>query len=173
MENILQSTIGTLFIIILLAVLRIKSRKKLPNNVTNKLGINKFYLFAGIFFTIIGVSCFCLMILNNDIKSYITAFLGLALFAGLGLPALMWYFNHKISFNDEVLEVTNSFGKTTKMKWSEITTIKYHNGIGTLQFTNSKCVKLKVHQHIKGLSNLLSMIEKKTNYSEKDFNIGL
>jgi len=172
MENILQSVIGTLLIIILLAYLRKRSHKKTPTNTTNKLRINKFYLFAGIFFTFIGITAFLLMIINNDTKSYITAFLGLILFAGLGLPALMWYFNHEVSFNDELINVTNSFGKTTDMKWSEITNIQYRNGIGTLQFTSTKGNQLKTHQHIKGFANLLSMIEKKTSYSEKDFKIG-
>jgi len=172
MENILQSVIGTLFIIILLAYLRVRSRKKISTNTTNKLRISKFYLFAGIFFTIIGISCFFLMILNNDIKSYIMAVLSLIILGGFGVPSLMWYFNHKVSFNNEYLQVTNSFGKTSEMKWSEITAIKYHNGIGTLQFANSIGSKLKVHQHIKGLANLFTMIEEKTSYSEKDFKIG-
>ena len=172
MENILQSVIGTLFMIILLAYFRIRSRKKIPANITDKLRISKFYLFAGVFLTIIGLTSFWLMIINNDARSYITGFLGLVLFAVIGLPSLMWYFNHKVTFNDELIKATNSFGKTSEMKWSEITAIKYHNGIGTLQFTNSKDTKLKVHQHIKGLANLLSMIEQKTSYSQKDFKIG-
>jgi len=172
MENILQPVIGTVFTIILLVYLRIKSRNKISTNATNELGINKFYLVAGIFFVVIGITCFFLMSINNDTRSYITAFLGLVLFAGLGLPALMWYFNHKVSFNEEVIKATNSFGKSSEIKWSEITAIQYRNGIGTLQFTSTKGNKLKVHQHIKGFANLLSMIEKKTNYSEKDFKIG-
>lgn len=172
MENILQSVIGALLIIILLTYLKVSSLKKISPNTTNKLRISKFYLFTGIFITIIGLTSFWLMTINNNTSSYITFFLGLVLFVALGLPSLMWYINHKVSFNDQLIKVTNSFGKTSEIKWSEITAIKYHNGIGTLQFTNSKGTKLKVHQHIKGLANLLAMIEQKTSYSQKDFKIG-
>lgn len=106
----------------------------------------------------------------NDSGIWFIVILMLLIFWGAGIPCLMYYRNHRVSFDDNSIVATNVYGKVKEIKWSDILNIKFKVLSGLLVLTTKNEI-IKVHQHLVGLSKFIELIENKTKWTRKELKI--
>lgn len=108
---------------------------------------------------------------DPDTAMYIMIFFMFLLFGGLGLLCVLYYRNHNVLFDNSMIEVQNRFGKTKITTWDKIKKVSFTPTTGLLTFIDSDGQKLKVHQHLVGISRLVGVLESKTSWKAKDLRL--
>lgn len=137
---------------------------------TFKLRINKLYFYVGVGSMIFGL--FIFLYLSLFVKDGLM--IGFCLFLGfgiLGFGCALWYWNHQVVFNSQFIESTSVFNKTTKMNWDEIQKISFGLSSGIITMKDKNNVKVKAHLHLKGIKELIRMMEKQTEWTAKSLKL--
>jgi hypothetical protein len=137
------------------------------------LRMNILYGIIGIGSIILGLTFIIWPLTEDTIDSAtitITALM-LAMFCGLGTPCWLYYRNHRMTFDSEIIRVTNVYGKTAEIKWHDIESMRFNAFSGLLAIQDNKGNKIKVHQHLVGLSTFMGMVESKTSWTSKKLRI--
>ncbi len=158
-----------------LAFLTKSTGKSIATDESGKFNIkmNKFYGIMGIISLVFGLLFLIFLPLTtepNDSGIWFIVILMLLIFWGAGIPCLMYYKNHRVSFDDNLIVVTNVYGKVKEIKWSDILNIKFKVFSGLLVLTTKNEI-IKVHQHLVGLSKFIEVIENKTKWTRKELKI--
>jgi hypothetical protein len=158
---------GLVSIIVTLA-LRYARKGSEKNIVPTKNGqfylrMNKLYGIMGIIGFFFGLFITVMIIITNSGLPF--AIITLLIFLGTGLPCFIYYKNHCLKFNDKLIEVKNFFGREKRISWIEIQNISFNHFSGLLTILDNKGNKIKIHQHIVGLSSFLKMMKEKTNWT--------
>lgn len=134
------------------------------------LKMNKLYGIIGIISIIFGFGFSLLPVLSNEYNSvmFLIVLIMLLIFWGAGIPCWLYYKNHKLEFDGEKIIVKNVLGKEKTIQWSEINQITFSHFSSYLTIIDSKGEKIKIHQHIVGLSSFAKMIETKTSWKVKE-----
>lgn len=131
------------------------------------LRMNKLYGILGVIGLLFGLLFLIFFPLTagvNDSGVWIGVILMLLIFWGAGIPCLMYYRNHRVTFSENAITVTNMYGKSKEIKWSAISDIRF-NAFSELLVMKSQSNQVKVHQHLVGLSKLIEFIENKMDRS--------
>ncbi len=138
-----------------------------------KLRMNKLYGILGIISIVIGLLFLIFLLLTsepNDSGIWGGVILTILIFWGLGIPCLMYYRNHRVTFDDNSIVVTNVYGKVKEIKWSDISDVRFKTFAGLLVLTTTS-EQIKVHQHLVGLSKFIEYIENKTKWTRKELKV--
>ncbi len=139
------------------------------------LRMNKLYGIMGIIGLVFGLIFLIFIPLTaepNESGIWMVVILMLLIFWGTGIPCLMYYQNHRVSFDDNSIVATSVYGKIREIKWTDIEDIKFKAMSGLLVLT-TKDEKVKVHQHLIGLSKFIEFVEKKTKWTHKELKVPL
>lgn len=137
------------------------------------LRMNKLYGIMGIIGLVFGLLFLIFLPLTtepNDSGIWLAVILMLLIFWGTGIPCLMYYRNHRVTFDDNSIVATSLYGKIKEIKWTDIEDIRFKSMSGLLILT-TKDDKLKVHQHLVGLSKLIEFVENKTKWTRKELKV--
>jgi uncharacterized membrane protein len=139
------------------------------------LRMNKLYGIMGVIGLVFGLLFLIFLPLTVGIYDrdvWVGVILMLLIFWGTGIPCLMYYRNHRITFNENSVSVVNVYGKVNEIKWSSVLDIKF-KALSGLLVLSTKDEIVKVHQHLVGLSEFVELIEKKTKWTRKDLKVPL
>ena len=174
-DKIILNGIIAIFSLIVIAYLTKASKKKtsIDENGEFHLKMNKLYGLIGILGTLLGLFFLIYIPLTvkvGDNEIWLLTFFMLLILLVPGIFLLMYYKNHRVIFGDNSIVVTDVFGKEKKIKWSDITDIKF-NILSGMFVISTKSEKIKVHLHLIGISNFTEYIERKTGWKYKNFKI--
>ena len=96
----------------------------------------------------------------------------LLIFWGAGIPCLLYFKNHKVSFNEDSILVVNVFGKQKKVEWAKIADINF-KALWGLIVIDSEGEKVKIHQHMVGISKFIETLERNTHWTNNDLRVPL
>lgn len=174
----MDTIIGTAITMILVALVSSYLNKSIKKRVRSSLGgyfelrLHKLYWYMGISFMSLGFIGFLAAGLTiKDGNEWGIGLAFLLLFGGLGYISAIWYTNHTVHFNSNRIESINFYKNKVTLDWSDITAIKFNPVTGLLIFTNAHGKKIKAHQHLVGLGELLRMIETETRWKIEDVNV--
>ncbi|MFC4633831.1 hypothetical protein ACFO3O_07925 [Dokdonia ponticola] len=163
---------------ILVALVSSYLNKSIKKRVRSSLGgnfelkLHKLYWYMGISFISLGCVGFLAAGLTiKDGNEWVIGSAFLILFGGLGYISAIWYVNHSVHFNSNRIEAISVYKKGVSMNWSDITSIKFNPLTGLLIFTNAHGKKIKAHQHLVGLGELLRMIAVQTPWNVDDLKL--
>lgn len=137
------------------------------------LRVNRLYGIMGILGLVFGLLFLIFLPLTsepNDNGVWGLVTLMLLMFWGSGIPCLMYYRNHSVTFNDTTIIATNVYGKTKQIKWTDISGIKFKPLSGLLVLT-TQSEQVNVFQHLVGLSKFVEFIESKTKWTNKELKV--
>ena len=150
---------------------------KYLNRATGKIvkpnGINQYFLRMNKFYNIAGyiAMCICLVFiigsiitLEFELAVFVMVFFIVIIFGGLGLLGILLYRNHYLLFSSTKIEVRSVFGKTKITTWNKIQNVSFSQNSGLITITDDG-QKLKVHQHLVGLSKFVAYMEDKTEWT--------
>ncbi len=150
---------------------------KYLNRATGKIvkpnGIDQYFLRMNKFYNIAGyiAMCICLVFiigsiitLEFELAVFVMVFFIVIIFGGLGLLGVLLYRNHYLLFSSTKIEVRSVFGKTKITTWNKIQNVSFSQNSGLITITDDG-QKLKVHQHLVGLSKFVAYMEDKTEWT--------
>ena len=150
---------------------------KYLNRATGKIvkpnGIDQYFLRMNKFYNIAGyiAMCICLVFiigsiitLEFELAVFVMVFFIVIIFGGLGLLGVLLYRNHYLLFSSTKIEVRSVFGKTKITTWNKIQNVSFSQNSGLITITDDG-QKLKVHQHLVGLSKFVAYLEDKTEWT--------
>lgn len=135
-----------------------------------ELRMNKFYQIVGYSSLIIFSGFIVAVIYINEMAFYIALIFVFLLFGGTGLACVLWYRNHKITFDDNSIIVHNWRNQVEEISWEEITAIKFRPIAGNIKITGLNKI-VKVHQHLVGLKTFTQKMEEKTKWKARDLKL--
>ena len=135
-----------------------------------ELGMNRLYQTLGLAGVGSAVVFIAVALFIHEKEVYIISTLMVLLFGGLGVPCLMYYKNHKVTFNDKTISVQNWKGKTNNITWTEINRIKFNPFSGYLKIYGLD-KKLTIHQHLVGLKEFVKKMEEKTKWKANELKL--
>lgn len=149
-----------------------KSKISLSEDNNYHLKINKFYLYTGIVLINAGIIISMIILLTPG-KNFTWEFslISFIIIGGFGFIIVFSYKNHLIKFDSEKIEVTNIFAKKKLIYWNQLKSAKFSNFTNFISLKDNKDTKVKVHQHIVGLNQLLLMMESKTNIKKESLKL--
>jgi len=129
------------------------------------LRMNKLYSFGGVFGVLLGLG----LSISGLMRESSLEMTGLVLIAlgmtwSAGIPSLLYYYNHRVTFDDTSITVTNAFGETTTLVWEEITSAHF-NKLSNLIILHAAGRKVKIHHHLTGVANLEDMLKEKKGWT--------
>lgn len=138
------------------------------------LKMNRLYGVVGLIGLLFGLTFLIVPPLTTDHYStgeiYMAVIVLLLIFWGTGIPGLLYYLNHKVCFDEDAIIVTDLFGKEQEVQWNNIESIKFKFSTGLLILkTDDK--KIKVHQHLVGLSQFIAFVERKTKWTNRELKV--
>lgn len=174
-EKIILYTIIVIAISVILAFLTKATGKAvvIDNDGHYNLRMNKFYGIIGFVSLIIGLLFLIFLPLTaepNDSAVWIVTTLMPLIFWGIGIPCMMYYRNHRLVFNNNSIIVTNIYGQIKEIKWSDIKDINF-NALSGLLVLKTTQEKIKIHQHLVGLSKFIEHIENNTKWTQKELKL--
>ncbi|MCI5056209.1 MAG: folate/biopterin family MFS transporter [Flavobacteriales bacterium] len=172
-ESIIMYALIGLLIPLTMKLLNRSASKKIgrTNGGAVTLRMNRFYQIGGLLAFGIG-AIFTFFILTDETETdpipilvFIWVFCSL-----MALPLILWYTNHRVTFDQEQLTSWDWRGRKTSIAWKEISMVKFQAMAGYLILKgNDKTVK--VHQHLVGLKCLTDMMEDKTNWKAEELGL--
>ncbi|MCC5922341.1 MAG: hypothetical protein JJT77_01035 [Crocinitomicaceae bacterium] len=150
------------------------ARKKIaPNKGSYAMRVPKLIFFlglVGIFMTVIG----CIFLVTTSELSFWetllqTSFLTV-LFAIPSLWLLLSGLNHKVSFNQKEITVTNLKGKSRTIEWDAIKDADFSPMTGYLKLKTEK-EQVKISQSLTGFYHFVFFLGKKTRFQPSALNI--
>lgn len=133
------------------------------------LRINKLYAIVGYAALAMGLIVITGIILTEklDFAMYIIVLLLFLIFIGLGSLCVLNYRNDYLRFDNSKIQVRSPFGKTKEMYWNDIKSAKFNRLSGWIILKDKDGRKIKVHQHMVGLSTFISYLESNTDCTVK------
>ena len=133
--------------------------------VVNEMGytvlrMNKLYKILAWILIGIALSFILVAIYLHEEGMYIISFLILLFFGGFSCALLMYYKNHKVEFNDDLIIIHSWKGEREELRWDETEIVKYNKLTGHLKL-HYKNKKLSIHEHLVGFKMLLNKLEEK------------
>jgi len=83
-----------------------------------------------------------------------------------GFNTLLLFTNHKVTYDDESIEVISWTGKKKKIHWNEIQRIS-HSLLASSMKIESTNHNVMIHEHIKGYKAFKNKLEKRTGITHK------
>ena len=83
---------------------------------------------------------------------------------------MLYYKNHRVIFDQNIIKATNIYGKTTEVEWKFIEEIKF-SALSGMITVKSYDKKAKLHQHLVGLISFIEEMEAQTKYTAQDLKI--
>ena len=125
------------------------------------LRMNRIYLMVGIISLLIW-ALFSMFLYGSKDYDTTTIFLILGIISavtlGPGIPCLMWYLNHTVSYDDQYIYIRDSIGKRKTIRITDIKTTRLNHMTGFLNvFTESD--KANIHQHLVGVGELKKILK--------------
>jgi hypothetical protein len=171
MESIIRNIIVACISLLFLAWLN-KSAKKSKRK-EDDLGrmiftLTPIYKWVGIVCSIIFIVIGILFMISEP-ENWFYIFVFFILIFGGGSLFLV-YTSKKIYFemDNEEIQFKGSITSHTKLKWEEITDIKFSGWSSSIVFQNKKGIKVRAHAHLVGINEIIEMIEKKKGLTKKD-----
>jgi hypothetical protein len=124
--------------------------------------MNKLYAVLAIVLFMIGLFVVILIIATDD--SFFIAALFFLFFCVSGFILWVYYKNHQVTFNDEIITVKNFSGKITSMQWKAIHNISFNLFTGLIYIIDTGGTTVKIHTHLVGLSSFIKIMEEKTTW---------
>jgi len=137
------------------------------------LRMHKLYNYVGI----LAVLLACVFVIvpplveTMDIAMAIMAIAMLLIFGGLGTLCLIYYRNHYLLFDENIIEVRNPKGQIRTISWHDIERASFNSFTGFLILTDRNGGKLKIHQHLVSLGKFVALLEDKTGWTSKDIKL--
>jgi amino acid transporter len=174
-EKIILYTIITIVVSTAFAFLTKATGKSVETDESGKfnLRMNKLYGILGLIGLVFGLLFLIFVTLTaepNDRGIWIGVILMFTIFWGTGIPCLMYYRNHKVTFSDNAIVATNVYGKMKEIKWNDISDIRFKALSGLLILT-TQSEQIKVHRHLVGLSKFVEFIETKTKWTSEELKV--
>ena len=151
-----------------------QSRKKLGKNIHGEytLKLNGGYKWLGMICCLIGSFLLNAAISHWNEDIFLMVSLAVSMFLGMGLFALIWYYNYEIVFDDKRIKSTSWKNVKRNISWSEIESIKF-NAISGHLLLHTKTAKIMVFQHSRGFAEFLRMMELNTKFRIEELKIPL
>ena len=84
----------------------------------------------------------------------------------------MFYYKHRVVFDEKMIYVTSWTGRSDEMSWEEIEDVTFSQVLGYLRlFSGNK--KLNIQIHLVGFVELLRLMEDKTKFRAADLKLPL
>jgi hypothetical protein len=164
-DTLLYLIIGVAVTITIAVLTKATGKKVVPDDHgLFTLKMNPLYGIIGILGLSIGLFLLLIIIMFADQNDNVL------IFGGTGIPCLMYFRNHKISFNRKTIKATNVFGRTNQIEWADILEIKFNAFSGLLTLTANN-ETIKVHQHLVGLTKFIEFMEMETKWTHKELKI--
>jgi hypothetical protein len=143
------------------------TNKNISTDVTRKysLRIHRLYQiigYAGLALCLILLIGPLFMPEEMNIASYIILLCCYLIFGGLGLLCTRYYNNHLVIFDDALIQVLSVSGVVKFMKWEDINTARFNAFTGLITISDQVGNKIKIHQHLVGLTKFLNLLKAKT-----------
>jgi len=170
-EDILPYAITTVAVLLFYRAVTKSSQKVIemnPHGLTS-LRLHILYQILG-FLALLFTLIFSIGILLNEDNAIFIIFFCWLLFGSLGVFLLLWYYKHEVQFDEEQLIVSSWLGKSQDLKWSELEEVRFLAFSGQIKMKGEGKV-LKLHQHLVGLSTLLTVMEKHTPFKKSELNL--
>jgi len=133
---------------------------KPDHNGKTYLKMNKIYFFGGLFSIFIW-ALFSIILFSSeeiDLKSFLKIFGIISIiFLGSGIPSLLWYVNHSVTYDQKEILVKNVFGKEKIICISKIVSSEINIFTGLLK-VKTDIETVKIHQHLVGVKELTKTI---------------
>lgn len=127
------------------------------------LRMNKFYGIISIIGIFLGILISTMIVITDE--PFIIAAITLLIFLGSGIPLFLLYKNHYLKFANRIIEVKNYLGRQQSILWIDIQNISFNHFSGLLTISDKQGSKIKIHQHVVGLSTFVKTMEEKTNWT--------
>lgn len=126
-----------------------------------ELRMNKMYLVIGAAGALVGVLFLLLPILADEYstKFFFIAGIMFLLSMGFSMPCLLWYKNHRLSFDKVGMYSTSAYGKVQSINWSDVNRVGFSPFMGVIDVTDKHGSIAKVHQHLVGVSSFVAMLQ--------------
>lgn len=171
-EKILFYSLTTLTVSWVLTYLNKATTKEAVANErgTFLLRMHKLYYYLGILSLLIAVVFIIVppFVDNMDLPMISVMFIVLVIFGGIGLMCVLYFKNHYLAFNDFQVEVSNQFGKVKTVLWADFIKVKFNPTLGLLVLTSKTGEKVKIHQHLVGLTQFVKLLEAKRGWAAND-----
>jgi hypothetical protein len=92
---------------------------------------------------------------------FIASTLLFILFAALSTLCFLWYRNHRVNFNAEIITAQSAYGKSHNILWKDVAVVKFRPFAGKMEITDAFGNKISVHQHLVGFSTFISALKEK------------
>ena len=125
------------------------------------LRMNKLYIIMGVIAFIMWLTfvIFLFTSISSDWKTFVSSFLIISIVTlGPGIPCSLWYLNHKVTFDNETIQVNNVYGKKNQILLKDIVSISMNHFSGMLK-VNTQNDSVSIHQHLVGVSTLTEKIK--------------
>lgn len=174
MEKLIKYLIISIVLAVLISYINKQANSKIYPTANNeyRLRLNKLYWYISLLAISFGLLGFIFSGLEiEDGNGWLIGLIFLILFGSLGFICGIWYINHKIKFDPYKIEGISVYGKKSSISWEEINSVKLNPLTGLLIFSNNENKKIKAHIHLVGITELLKMMEAKTNCKIKDLKL--
>jgi hypothetical protein len=134
------------------------------------LRVNKLYFYIGLF-TILTSFVFAIvppLVDPPDTAMLVAIFFMLLVFGGLGIKLILLYRNHYLLFDEEFVQVRDQKGVVTSTDWDKLQTASFNTFSGYLILSTITGSKLKVHQHLVGISKFMEGLEAKKGWTSSE-----
>lgn len=174
MEN-WRSIVLVLVVVLAFLFFQLKNaRKKIePSKGNYVMRVPKLFRFLGIIGCIMAIAG-CIYLFGTSELSFwetlMQATFLTVLFAIPSLWLLLSGLNHKVTFNQKTIMVTNLKGKVKNIEWSDITDADFSNVTGYLKLKTVN-EQVKVSQSLIGFYHFVYFLGKKTRFQPKALNI--
>jgi hypothetical protein len=132
-----------------------------------ELRMNRLYQIVGVFVGLMGLSFLFLIVGEKNAMALITILILSLGFAALGFVCLLWYVNHRLNFNEQIVSASDFYGKSTSLNWNDVSNITFNSVSGLIKLTGTNGSNIKIHQHLVGLNSFVELMEQQTKWTAK------
>ena len=90
-------------------------------------------------------------------------------FGAMSVVIIMWYWNHRVIYNENGLTATSYYGKKQWIAWNEIKRVKYSAFSGLVVVSDSHGNSVKAHQHLVGFVSLVRAMQSQAKKYHFDY----
>lgn len=134
------------------------------------LRLNRLYQIVGLIYIAIGFFVLFMILYFMDPAIIIIGLIMIGVFWGMGIPCLIWYYNHKLTFDKKNITVKSWTTKEETIDWLDIEDIAFKRWSGYIKLAG-KNKRMTIHSHLVGLKSFIRMMEKKTKWRAKDLKL--
>ncbi len=168
----IQTIISTVLISGILFYINKKSTEGVEKNIEGKyeLRMNVVCKWIGLLCLIISAGTIVGSVLFYEEGVLTWVAMILLIFGGLGIVLMMYYNNHRLTFDDQSIMFKSWTGEVTNVKWYEIKEINFSSVWGYLKLRTSS-QDLKISHQLVGLIQFVVMMEAQTSFKAKELKL--